>query len=142
IDTLHGLAGRIVRAAALDLGLTPSYGVLDEDAARLSVDAATEATLTDALARGNRAAFHLLDAAGGLAMARRRIAELLDRADEEGVRVGDLACADFVEAATASMVRLRDVCDRLVSEQSRTMGEPARAARDAATDWLERGAGE
>src|SRR5439155_15487426 len=45
IDTLHGLAGRIVRAAALDLGLTPSYGVLDEDAARVSVDAATEAAL-------------------------------------------------------------------------------------------------
>jgi ATP-dependent helicase/nuclease subunit A len=142
IDTLHGLAGRIVRACALDLGLSPSYGVLDEDAARVSVDAATEAALSDALSRGNRAAFHLLDAAGGLAMARLRIAELLDRADEEGVRVGDLACADFVEAATASMARLRDVCDRLVSEQSRTMGEPARAARDAAADWLQRGAGE
>jgi ATP-dependent helicase/nuclease subunit A len=140
IDTLHGLAGRIVRAAALDLGFSPFYGVLDEDAARVSVDAATESALSDALSRGNRAAFHLLDAAGGLAMARRRIAELLDRADEEGVRVDELDCADFLEAARTSMARLRDVCDRLVSEASRTLGEPARAARAAASDWLERGA--
>src|SRR5260370_42200066 len=82
IDTLHGLAGRIVRALALDLGMTPEYAVLDEEKARASVDAATEEVLSAAIARGERAAIDLLDAAGGLSMTRLRVAELLDRADE------------------------------------------------------------
>ena len=75
IDTLHGLAGRVVRASALDLGLAPTYRVLEEDAARASVDAVTEEVLSSALVRGDRAAMDLLDAGSGLALTRRRVAD-------------------------------------------------------------------
>jgi ATP-dependent helicase/nuclease subunit A len=137
IDTLHGLAGRLVRASALDLGIAPSYRVLDEDAARASVDLATEEVLSSALARRDRAPIDLLDAGSGLAMTRRRVAELLDRADEEGVGLDELSCADFAETATTWMGRLRDLCDGLVADGSKTLAEPALGAGAALRRWFE-----
>jgi ATP-dependent helicase/nuclease subunit A len=141
IDTLHGLAGRIVRASALDLGIAASFRVLDEDGARRSVDLATEEVLSATLARGERAPMDLLDAGSGLALTRRRVAELLDRADEEGLAIDELSCADFAEAARGSMARLRDLCDALVADRSRTLAEPAAFAGNAARRWLDAGPG-
>jgi len=142
IDTLHGLAGRIVRASALDLGLLPAFDVLDDDDARASVDAATEEVLSAALSRRDRAAVDLLDAGGGLAMTRKHIAELLDRADEEGLGIDQLVCTDMLEAARSSMNRLTELCEHLRIEGSRTLAEPALLAGSAARRWLDQGASE
>jgi ATP-dependent helicase/nuclease subunit A len=140
IDTLHGLAGRIVRGSALELGLTPAFGILDEDQARASVDAAVEEGLSAALARGDRGAMDLLDAGGGLGMTRRRIADLLDRADEEGVDVTSLVCTDMVGAARATLLRLRDIAQALIADGSKALAEPAHDALRTARAFLDGGA--
>ncbi len=136
IDTLHGLAGRVVRATALELGVNPGFAVLDEDRARVSTDVAIEEVLSQALAHGDSAAVGLLDAGGGLAMARKRIADLLDRADEEGVSLADVDCTDFEQLARQWMVRLCEICEQLASEKSKPFAEPAEQVAQMAAAWL------
>ena len=53
IDTLHGLAGRVVRACALDLGITPAYGVLRGDGAHVDRRGDRRRPFDGALARGS-----------------------------------------------------------------------------------------
>src|SRR5262249_18497021 len=56
LDTLHGLAGRLLRASALDLGLSPGFGVLEDEPARTSTDAAVDEVLSRAVERADRGA--------------------------------------------------------------------------------------
>jgi ATP-dependent helicase/nuclease subunit A len=140
IDTLHGLAGRVLRGSALELGLAPGFGVLEDEAARASTDGAIDDVLSRAIERGDRGATALLDAGGGLSMVRRRISELLERADEEGVTPKELACTAFEPAARDWMTRLGGLAAALASERSRAFGEPAPAVATAVTAWLTGGA--
>ena len=137
IDTLHGLAGRLLRSSALELGLSPGFGVLEDEAARTSTDAAVDEILSRAVERGDRGAAALLDAGGGLSMVRRRISELLGRSDEEGTALGDLACTEFEPVAHAWMTRLGVLARALVSERSKTFGETAAPVAEAVRWWLD-----
>jgi len=142
VDTLHGLAGRVVRAVGFELGVNPAFAVLDEDAARASTDASIDEVFSEALTRGDRAAVDLLDAGGGLTMARRRIADLLDRADEEGASIVELDCTEFEPLARSVGERLREVGESLVLEKSKPLAEPASDVIRAASAWLGGGASE
>jgi ATP-dependent helicase/nuclease subunit A len=135
IDTLHGLAGRIVRSSALDLGLSPGFAILDDEGARASTEAVVEEVLSQALARGEPGATLLLDAGGGLSATRLRVAALLDRADEEGVAISELACTDFVPAAREWMDKLVGLCRALCDPPSKVFAEPASAVLHLAAKW-------
>jgi ATP-dependent helicase/nuclease subunit A len=137
IDTLHGLAGRLLRSSALELGLSPGFGVLEDESARTSTDAAVDEILSRAVERGDRGATALLDAGGGLSMVRRRISELLARSDEEGTALGDLGCTEFEPVAHAWMTRLGELARALVAERSKTFGETAAPVADAVRRWLD-----
>ncbi|MEO5731296.1 MAG: UvrD-helicase domain-containing protein, partial [Byssovorax sp.] len=62
IDTLHGVAGRIVKRHALAIGLGPGARVLDEEEAQALGDLAVDEALSAALASGGERA----EAARGL----------------------------------------------------------------------------
>jgi len=136
IDTLHGLAGRLLRGSALEIGLAPGFGVLEDESARASTDAAVDDVLSRALERGDRGATALLDAGGGLSMVRRRITELLERADEEGTPVCELACTAFEPVARDWMTRLGGLASALAAERSKAFAEPAPAVATAVRSWL------
>jgi ATP-dependent helicase/nuclease subunit A len=135
IDTLHGLSARIVRASALELGHSPSFAILDDDEARATAGAAIDETLAAALERSDPAARYLLDAAGGLANARERIADLFDRACEEGVTVGELAVTDAAADAARLTEELIVLARGLVAERSRGFAEAAQAFLRVASDF-------
>ncbi|HMI86109.1 MAG TPA: UvrD-helicase domain-containing protein [Polyangiaceae bacterium] len=140
IDTLHGLAGRLLRGAALELGFSPGFEVLTDESARTSTDASVDDVLSRAIERGDRGAMALLDAGGGLSMVRRRIGELLDRADEEGVTPGELACTAFEPVARDWMTRLGALAGALAAERSKVFAEPASVVAVAVAAWLADGA--
>jgi ATP-dependent helicase/nuclease subunit A len=136
IDTLHGLAARIVRASALELGHTPSFAILDDDEARKSAGAAVDQALAAALDRNAPAARYLLDAGGGLASARARIVDLLGRACEEGVAIGDLEVGDALEDRRRIVADLVEVCRALAAERSKAFAEPAAELVARAPSWI------
>jgi ATP-dependent helicase/nuclease subunit A len=97
IDTLHGVAGRIVKRNALAIGMGPGARVLDEEEAQALGDLAVDEALSGALAAGGEraeAARGLLASAGGVGLARRRILRLFDRLDEEGLSPRYVGLAD------------------------------------------------
>ncbi|MET0593148.1 MAG: UvrD-helicase domain-containing protein, partial [Polyangiaceae bacterium] len=136
IDTLHGLAGRLLRSSALDLGLSPGFGVLEDEQARTSTDAAVDEVLSRAVERSDRGATALLDAGGGLGRVRRHLTDLLDRADEEGASPGDLACTEFEPVAREWMTRLAELTRDLAAERGKAFSEWAPAVAGAAATWL------
>ena len=140
IDTLHGLAGRLLRGSALELGFSPGFDILTDEAARTSTDAAVDEVLSRAIERGDRGATALLDAGGGLAMVRRRIGELLDRGDEEGIMPRELACTEFEPLARDWMARLGELASALVAERGKVFAEPAVGVASAVQRWLTHGA--
>ncbi|HEY3594476.1 MAG TPA: UvrD-helicase domain-containing protein [Polyangiaceae bacterium] len=135
IDTLHGLAARQVRASALELGVSPAFEILDEQDARISTEAAIEDVLSAALAEGEPAAMDLLDAGGGLGPMRARIADFLDRIDEEGAELNDLDLPDHASSARQMGRELHQLCTALVAAQSKSFGEHAAAATVALSRW-------
>jgi ATP-dependent helicase/nuclease subunit A len=116
IDTLHGVAGRLVKRHALAIGLGPGVRVLDEEEAQALGDLAVDEALSAALAAGGEratAARGLLASTGGVSAARRQILRLVDRLDEEGLGPRDLAFADHVtqaRAVAARLARLAQAC--------------------------------
>jgi ATP-dependent helicase/nuclease subunit A len=102
IDTLHGLAQQIVRTHALVLGVDPEARVVDEDEAQAFADLSVDETLGTALDAGGDqadAARALIAAAGGVWGARRQVARLCDRLDEEGLLPSELLLAEHAEGA-------------------------------------------
>ncbi|MEZ4295001.1 MAG: UvrD-helicase domain-containing protein [Polyangiaceae bacterium] len=105
IDTLHGLAARLVDRHGLALGLPPGMRVLDEDEAAHIASLAIDEVLSRALGAGGDAADHaraLLLASGGLTAVRAQLTRLFDRLDEEGVTPSALVLSDHGEAARAA----------------------------------------
>lgn len=102
IDTLHGLAQQIVRTHALALGVDPEARVVDEDEAQAFADLAVDEALGGALEAGGAradAARALVTAAGGVWGARRQVARLCDRLDEEGLLPSELLLAEHADGA-------------------------------------------
>jgi ATP-dependent helicase/nuclease subunit A len=122
IDTLHGVARRIVQRHALAIGLSPGARVLDEEEAQalgdLAVDEALGAALTEGGERADTARW-LLTSTGGVGGARRQVRRLLDRLDEEGLTPRDLAIADHEgEARTLALGLLR------IAKEAASLGSP------------------
>jgi ATP-dependent helicase/nuclease subunit A len=130
IDTLHGVARRIVQRHALAIGLPPGARVLDEEEAQalgaLAVDEALGAAL---LAGGERAetARLLITSAGGVHGARHQALRLLDRLDEEGLAPGDLAIADHAGGALLAARALLRVARGSAALGSKSFHERASA---------------
>ncbi len=128
IDTLHGVAGRIVKRHALAIGLGPGARVLDEEEAQALGDLAVDEALSAALASGGEraeAARGLLASSGGVSAARRRILRLFDRLDEDGLAPRDLAFADHPAQARAVAARLADIARACSGAGSATRREAA-----------------
>ncbi|HRI66747.1 MAG TPA: UvrD-helicase domain-containing protein, partial [Polyangium sp.] len=129
IDTLHGLAQQIIRTHALALGVDPEARVVDEDEAQAFADLAVDEALGAALeAGGSRAdaARALVAAAGGVWGARRQVARLCDRLDEEGLLPSELLLAEHAEGA----IEVRRSIDELVN-LCRASGVRTKDAADA-----------
>jgi ATP-dependent helicase/nuclease subunit A len=126
IDTLHGVAARIVRRNALAIGLGTGARVLDEEEAQALGDLAVDEALSAALAAGGaraESARGLLASSGGVGLARRRILRLFDRLDEDGLSPADLALADHPAQARLVASRLA-----LLARACSTSGSPSRRA--------------
>lgn len=138
IDTLHGFAGDIVRAHALSLGAPPGARMLEEDEARRLGDRAVDAVLNDAFEAGGpvaAAARALVAACSGVGFARREIASFLDRLDEEGLEVGDLALSDHTADVAARGAELHATAQSLgvdASPELREVAEPLARALELA----------
>jgi ATP-dependent helicase/nuclease subunit A len=130
IDTLHGVARRIVQRHALAIGLPPGARVLDEEEAQalgdLAVDEALGAALTEGGERAETARW-LIISAGGVGGARRQVRRLLDRLDEEGLTPRELAIADHEGEARALSLRLLRIAKEAASLGSPVFREPAAA---------------
>jgi ATP-dependent helicase/nuclease subunit A len=134
IDTLHGVARRLVLRHALAIGLPPGTRVLDEEEADELGDLAVDEALSAALAAGGAradAARGLLISTGGVWATRQRVRRLLDRLDEEGLRPRDLTLADHLAEARVAADALREVARRLAALGSNVFREPAAALADA-----------
>jgi len=129
IDTLHGLAQQIVRTHALVLGVDPEARVVDEDEAQAFADLAVDEALGAALDAGGEraeAARALVTAAGGVWGARRQVARLCDRLDEEGLLPTELLLVEHAEGAR----ELRRSIDEMV-RLCRDSGVRTKDAADA-----------
>ncbi|MFT3775745.1 MAG: UvrD-helicase domain-containing protein [Minicystis sp.] len=134
IDTLHGVARRIVQRHALAVGLAPGTRVLDEEEAQALGDLAVDEALSAALAAGGaraEAARSLIVSAGGVWATRQRVLRLLDRLDEEGLRPRDLVIADHLVEGRAAADQLLQIARNLAALGSQTFREPAAALADA-----------
>jgi ATP-dependent helicase/nuclease subunit A len=132
IDTLHGLAAAILRRHALELGLSPTFSILDEEQAFSDAERTIDDVLNDALSGPlSSAAVRLLDACYGLDRARNEITVLLGRLDEEGLPAEALSTGDHVADATRQLTALRAVCQSIVIDGSSPLTAPARAALNA-----------
>ena len=128
IDTLHGVAARIIKRHALAIGIGPGARVLDEEEAQSLGDLAVDEALSGALAAsGERAeaARGLLAASGGIGLARRRILRLFDRLDEDGLSPRDLRFADHPAQA-------RVVADHLAAIARACSASGSASRREAA----------
>ncbi len=132
IDTLHGLATSILRRHALELGLSPSFSILDEEQAftdaEITIDDVFNEAMSGPLAGpGSR----FLDACFGLDRARNEITVLLGRLDEEGLQAEALATGDHVADAEKQLAALADVCQSILRAETCALTEPARSALTA-----------
>jgi ATP-dependent helicase/nuclease subunit A len=122
IDTLHGLATRIVRTHALALELSPGFTILDENAAFEDAEATLDEVLVQALEEPGEmalAARALVDAAYGLDGTRAALMNLLGLLDEEGIDASALSDAPHL-ADAASMSRTIAEAARAVQAGGRT----------------------
>ncbi len=130
IDTLHGVARRVVQRHALALGLSPGTRVLDEEEAQALSDLAVDEALGAALSAGGEraeAARGLIVSAGGVWATRQRVLRLLDRLDEEGLSPADLSLADHLADGRVVVEQLLGLARRLAALGSNTFREPAAA---------------
>jgi ATP-dependent helicase/nuclease subunit A len=116
VDTLHGFAGKLVRNVAVDVGLSPSFVILEEDEADELLARAVDDVLVESLDDDRReAAEHLVDVSGGVSEARATVSSLLRRLDEEGVAAGALGLVDespFARELAADLLAgLAQLCD-------------------------------
>jgi ATP-dependent helicase/nuclease subunit A len=135
IDTLHGLAARVLRTHALELGLTPGFEILDEQSAFEDATDVVEDVLSRALGAGDaqrEAVSALLDAGFGLDFALPAIVNLLSLLDEEGLDADALDLPDHARDAEVLRATLTETA-RLVAERP---GHPLREAALACVEAL------
>lgn len=95
VDTLHGFAGKLVRDVAVDVGLSPSFVILEEDESDELLSRAVDDVLAESLDDDRReAAERLVDVTGGVGEARVAVSSLLRRLDDEGVMADALGLVD------------------------------------------------
>ncbi len=134
IDTLHGVAIWILRRHAIELGLVPSFAVLDEQQALGDLTEVIEQELAAALeagGRGERGARALIDACRGLENTTLALRYLLERLDDEGLAATELAGAGEVQAAAELRTELLAICDRIAADGSAAVLDPARVCARA-----------
>ncbi len=131
IGTIHGMCSRILHEHALELGLDPSFGLLDEtDAARL-LDSAVSAALaeaTEAAADGDPAyqeLFDLYESAGATSVVGDMVRSILEAA--ANVRGGMDALvtrdAEPPQQIAADMCRAIEDCEAVAREGIGTNGK-------------------
>jgi ATP-dependent helicase/nuclease subunit A len=134
IDTLHNLCARILREHGLELGIAPTFAILEEQRSLEETEQTIDEVLSEALAdTGRRAlgAAQLLDASGGLDRLRNWMLALLSRLDDEGLDAGQLERGDEGAAARRAEATLLRVCQELASDPDSPRAAPARAVLDA-----------
>jgi ATP-dependent helicase/nuclease subunit A len=134
IDTLHNLCGRILREHGLELGIVPSFTILEEQRSLEDTEQAIDEVLSDALdGEGllKLGAQQLLDASGGLDRLRGWMLGLLARLDDEGLDAGDLDRGNESRAAQRAQVNVYEVCRELASDPTSPRAPLARAVLDA-----------
>ncbi|MFO0590007.1 MAG: UvrD-helicase domain-containing protein [Polyangiaceae bacterium] len=139
IDTLHGLAGRVVDRHGLTLGLPPGMRILDEDESAYLGALAIDEVLSRALSTNQEtasAARALLSAAGGIGPLRTQLLRLFDRLDEEGVEPRSLALSDHVTGARETMERILAIARGISVDGMKAFQAPARALLDACAPRL------
>ena len=134
IDTLHNLCGRILREHGLELGIAPSFTILEEQRSLEDAEQAIDEVLSEALGEPGLAelgAQQLLDASGGLDRLRGWMLGLLARLDDEGLDASSLERPDEGAAARRAEHDLYEVCRELASDPDSPRAPPARAVLDA-----------
>jgi ATP-dependent helicase/nuclease subunit A len=135
IDTLHGLAARVLRMHALELGLAPSFDILDEQQAIEDATTTVEDVLSRALGQGparERVVHALLEAGNGLESGVFSALSLLSLLDEEGLDASELALGEHARDAEALRATLLDAAQAVLSSSvSHPLRAPASALRDA-----------
>jgi ATP-dependent helicase/nuclease subunit A len=134
IDTLHNLCGRILREHGLELGIAPSFTILEEQRSLEDTEQAIDEVLSEALAGDGLpllGAQQLLDASGGLERLRGWMLALLSRLDDEGLDATELERGDEGAAARRAHQALYDVCRELVTDPESARAPHARAVLDA-----------
>lgn len=134
IDTLHNLCGRILREHGLELGIAPSFTILEEQRSLEDTEQAIDEVLSEALGSGGieqLGAQNLLDAAGGLERLRGWMLALLSRLDDEGLDATELSRGDEGAAARRARQALYDVCRELAADIDSPRAPLARAVLDA-----------
>ena len=130
IDTLHGLATRLVRTHALELELSPGFTILDESAAFEDAETALDEVLSQALDEGGdsaKAALALIDSCHGLEGTRSALLGLFGLLDEEGLGSGELAPPSHLAEGAELATTMRDTA-RAVLGHGRS--HPLAAAAD------------
>ncbi len=130
IDTLHGLAGDLLRRFALPLGLTPGLRVGEQDElaelARAAVDDVLGAALSGS-ADEIAAARALVDACGGIGRTNDIVMPFFDRLDEEGLDVDDLTTTDHLAVARSLRDRLARVARACAATARKEIADAAAA---------------
>ncbi len=136
VDTLHGLSIRLLRQHALELGLPPGFGILDEHEASEEARATIEEVLARALTQGPARALSvraLIELCQGLENTGTAVAQLLSLLDEEGLTAEELWLPDHARDAAT----LREGLGSAASVVSRCDADhPLRPAAQASLDAL------
>lgn len=120
IDTLHGLAARVLRTHGVELGVLPGFSILDEQQAFEEADAVIEEVLSQALSQGDareNAVVALIDAASGLEPARNLLHGFVSLLDEEGLDADALAISDHGRHAAQLIETLRQGARSVASSE-------------------------
>ena len=140
IDTLHGVARRLVAKHAFALDEPEGARVLEEDELEALGTAAIDAALGEALAAGGAreaaARAWISACAAASCSARKKLGILFDRLDEEGIDLGELALVDHAAEATVVAARVA----RVAKQSAASGAAKSRAAAAGVVANLARGA--
>lgn len=134
IDTLHNLCAGILREHGLELGVAPTFAILEEQRSLEESEHAIDEVLSEALDGSGSLALgarQLLDASGGLDRLRGWMLALLSRLDDEGLDATELERPDEAGAAARVEAELERTCLELASDPDSPRAPHARAVLDA-----------
>lgn len=115
VETLHGYAGELLRGRGAELGLSHDARIESEDEGKELVRVIVDEVLSEWLERGGEqqeAVRDVVRVARGLPNAREKLRMLFERANEDGVDLGELRLAPHREVATRVLAELDDVARR------------------------------